>query len=89
MLVETNLVPSKERRVLLAYEVALVPPFRMGREPVTFVVKSIEPASIEFVMAEAPIVKAPPALERPEPNKLLKEELLIIKFVVEAVAKEE
>ncbi len=78
--------------VMIEFEaklMALVPPFAIGSVPVTFVVRSMEPASIAFVIAEAPMVRAPLDSDRSEPRRLLKDEPLIIKFVVEAVRKEE
>ena len=47
----------------------------------------LEEEKLDVVRPET--VRVPAELERPEPSKLLKEELLIMRFVVEAVAKEE
>ena len=40
--VETNLVPSYESKVLLAYEVAFVPPLAMARVPVREVMGAVK-----------------------------------------------
>ena len=40
--VETNLVPSNESKVLLAYEVAFVPPFAIPRVPVNPVMGAVK-----------------------------------------------
>ena len=51
--------------------------------------KPLNPSNVPVQSPVLSRVKAPPVLVSPEPKRLLNEELLIIRFVVEALRKDE
>ena len=72
---------SVDRRTLAGNAVAFVPPFATGNVPVTSDVRSTDVPRVT--------VRAPDESDNPVPRRLLNDEPLIMRFVVEAVRKEE